>query len=54
VFHTLRLTLLAPDLVEAVLDGEQPRTMQLLPLVRNLPTEWERQRRAQGMLKGWF
>jgi hypothetical protein len=45
VSHMLRLTLLAPDLVEAILDGRQPRTMQLQPLVRGFPVEWERQRR---------
>jgi hypothetical protein len=27
-------TLLAPDLVEAVLDGRQPKTMQLQALIR--------------------
>jgi hypothetical protein len=45
VSHTLRLTLLAPDLVEAILDGKQPRTMELQPLMRGMPHEWERQRR---------
>ena len=45
VSHMLRLTLLAPDLVEAILDGRQPPTMQLQPLVRGFPVEWERQRR---------
>ena len=44
VSHMLRLTLLAPDLVEAVLDGRQSPTMQLQPLVRGFPVEWERQR----------
>jgi len=45
VGHVLRLTLLAPDIVEAILDGRQPATMQLQPLVRNgFPVEWERQR----------
>jgi hypothetical protein len=46
VSHTLRLTLLAPDLVEAILDGKQPREMELQPLMRGLPVEWERQRGA--------
>jgi hypothetical protein len=48
VSHTLRLTLLAPNLVEAILDGRQPPTMQLQPLVRGFPVEWERQRRDGG------
>ncbi|PBC00891.1 hypothetical protein [Mesorhizobium sp. WSM3860] len=45
VGHMLRLTLLAPDLVEAILDGRQSKTMQLQPLVRGFPVVWERQRR---------
>src|SRR3954452_20619717 len=45
VSHTLGLTLLAPDLVEAILDGSQPRTMELQPLMRGLAVEWEWQRR---------
>jgi hypothetical protein len=44
VSHVLRLTLLAPDLVEAILVSKQPRTMELQPLMRGLPVEWERQR----------
>ncbi|UVK57077.1 hypothetical protein DBIPINDM_004160 [Mesorhizobium sp. AR02] len=43
ISHILRLTLLAPDLVEAILDGRQPPTMQLQQLVRGFPVEWERQ-----------
>jgi hypothetical protein len=43
--HVLRLTLLAPDIIEAILDGRQPPTMQLQPLIRKgFPIEWERQR----------
>lgn len=48
VAHVLRLTLLAPDLVEAILEGRQPATMQLQPLVRSLACEWSRQREAGG------
>jgi len=45
VSHVLRLTLLAPELVEAILDGRQPPTMQLQPLMRWLPAEWSSQAR---------
>jgi hypothetical protein len=44
VSHVLRLTLLAPDLVESLLDGRQPPTMQLQPLMRWLPVGWDDQR----------
>ncbi len=39
-----RLTLLAPDIVEAILDGRQPRALQLADLMDEMPVEWERQR----------
>jgi hypothetical protein len=45
VAHVLRLTLLAPDIVEAILDGRQPPPMQLQPLIRKgFPVEWVSQR----------
>lgn len=44
VSHVLQLTLLSPDLVEAILDGRQSMRVQLQALVRGLPVEWERQR----------
>lgn len=47
VAAVLRLTLLAPDIVEAILDGRQPATLQLQPLMRDgLPAAWEEQRGA--------
>jgi len=39
-----RLTLLAPDIVETILDGRQPRTVQLADLIADIPDEWDRQR----------
>ncbi len=42
----LRLTLLAPDLVEAVLDGRLPKGVRLEELVRPLPVDWVEQRRV--------
>ena len=42
----LRLTLLAPDLVEAILDGRQQADLGLLALVGPFPLEWGAQRAA--------
>ena len=44
--RVLRLTLLAPTVVEAVLDGRHPPTLTLEMLLRPLPAEWEGQRPA--------
>lgn len=43
VNRLLRLTLLAPDIQEAILDGRQPNGMQLEELVRGMPSAWEEQ-----------
>jgi hypothetical protein len=45
VSRVLRLTLLAPDIVEAILDGRQPAGLQLEDLLEGLPLEWEGQRK---------
>lgn len=44
IARILRLTLLAPDIVEAVLDGRQPVGLQLDDLLARFPVEWERQK----------
>ena len=44
VNRLLRLTLLAPDIVEAILDGGQPKGLQLEELTDALPGEWDKQR----------
>ncbi|MBR0652116.1 hypothetical protein GXW78_20845 [Roseomonas terrae] len=44
VSRVLRLTLLAPDIVEAILDGRQPEGMTLPGLLEPSPPEWEQQR----------
>ena len=44
VSRILRLTLLAPDIVEAILDGRQPRELQLDDLLTGFPLDWEGQR----------
>ena len=39
----LRLALLAPDIVEAILEGRQPRGLVLEELTRAMPSAWEEQ-----------
>jgi hypothetical protein len=43
VGRVLRLTLLAPNLVEAILDGRQPPDMTLATLMRPFPVGWREQ-----------
>ena len=45
VSRVLRLTLLAPDIVEAILDGRQPAELDLHVLREGFPVEWGEQRR---------
>ena len=42
----LRFTLLAPDIVEAILDGRQPAELGLPALMEPFPPEWDAQRTA--------
>jgi hypothetical protein len=39
----LRLTLMAPGIIEAILAGRQPSTLQLDDLLKPLPAEWAQQ-----------
>jgi hypothetical protein len=41
--RVLRLTLLAPDIFEAILSGSQPAGLELHGLLRPFPVEWEKQ-----------
>jgi hypothetical protein len=45
VCRLLPLTCLAPDIVEAILDGRQPKGLRLAELLGNGPLAWEEQRR---------
>jgi hypothetical protein len=47
VSRVLRLTLLAPEMVEAILDGRQPAELQLEDLLEGLPLAWAEQPRDQ-------
>jgi len=49
VSRILNLTLLAPDIIEAILDGKEPSGLSLTMLTRRTPPLlWEDQRRAFG------
>ena len=48
VSRILRLTLLAPDIVEAILDGRQAEGVTLRGLMEPFPVEWHGQRVALG------
>ena len=45
VSRILRLALLAPDIVEAILAGQKDQALMLEQLERPLPACWEEQRR---------
>ena len=51
VAEVLRLTTLAPDIIESVLEGHQPRDLNLHTLRGRrdqLPRDWQEQRKALG------
>jgi hypothetical protein len=48
VYRLLPFTCLAPDIVEAILDGRQPKGLRLAEVLGNGPLMWEEQRSS------WF
>jgi hypothetical protein len=42
--RVLRITLLAPEIIEAIVDGQQPPTLQVDELMKPLPAQWQRQK----------
>ena len=48
VSRVLRLTLLAPAIVEAVLDGRQPADLQLDEILKPFPINWQEQSHLFG------
>jgi hypothetical protein len=59
VCRLLPLTCLAPDVVEAILDGRQPKGLRLAEMLGNGPLAWNAQRESLGfsdqreLLKGY-
>ncbi len=52
VVWVLKLTTLAPDIIEAILNGEGPSGLSLTRLIRTFPMDWERQRNLFGFISG--
>jgi hypothetical protein len=48
VSRILNLMLLAPDIVEAILDGKEPSDCSLAKLTKPFPVLWDEQRRELG------
>ena len=48
VCRLLPLTCLAPDIVEAILDGRQPKGPRLAEVLWNVPLAWDGQRATLG------
>lgn len=48
VRRLLRFAYLAPDIVEAIVEGRQPRVLTVKLLLRGIPLDWANQRAAFG------
>lgn len=48
VAKAVRMTQLAPDIIEAILNGRQPQAMTLSELMRPFPDGWNEQRKHFG------
>ena len=49
IARTIRLASLAPDIIEAILDGREPNGLGLNSLRRDVPLLWDEQRKQLGM-----
>lgn len=52
VGRVLQLTLLAPDIVEAIINGRQAAGLQLDAFMRRFPVGWDKQSQAFGLQRG--
>ena len=48
IAKTIRMTQLAPDIIEAILNGRQPRSLTLSQMLRPFPDSWTEQRKHFG------
>ena len=49
LFRVLSLVNLAPDIIEAILNGKEPATLTLSKLRKGFPEDWTEQRKMFGM-----
>ena len=49
MFRSLSMVNLAPDIVEAILDGSEPAKLTMATLRRGIPDDWNEQRRVFGV-----
>lgn len=52
VCRVLRLILLAPDIIEAILDGRQPAEMTMAALMKPFPVGWTEHSAAASATHG--
>lgn len=50
MLRLLRFTLLAPDIVEAILDGNEPDGFSQNKLTGTIPADWQEQRKKWGFV----
>ena len=48
VMRVFKMTLLAPDIVAAILDGRQPKYLTVMDFLKSIPTDWSEQRSRFG------
>jgi hypothetical protein len=49
LFRALSLVNLAPDIIEAILNGKEPSSLTLSKLRKGFPEDWDEQRKMFGM-----
>lgn len=50
LFRALSLVNLAPDIIEAILNGKEPSTLTLFKFRKGFPENWTKQRKLFGMV----
>ena len=48
MYRLMRLTLLAPDIIQSIMNGTQPRSLTLQNVIRGFPVSWREQRDMFG------